>query len=306
MDLNLVQLRALVELAELHTMAAVARSTGYTPGAVSQQIAQLEKSVGQPLIEPDGRRVRLTELGLLVARQASKLLAVAEQTRRAIAEATAAFTPPLLVGMVTTASSNLLPRITREAEERHPGLRFSTVELQVDEVVESVRSGRTDLGIGIGYPNLPEVDTAGVTTTVLFAEDFLIAMSERQAAASAEPRDLRELADWGWILPPPISRSTQAFRQACQDLGFTPRVVHEVSNSAAAMALVSEELGILPVTPMMLTIAQCEGVAAVPLQQRVQRNITLVRRNTAAPDPRVDAVVEAVRAVCADERPIEF
>src|SRR5918998_401556 len=58
--LDLRRLRLLSELARRGTIAEVARVVGYTPSAISQSLLQLEREAGVPLLERDGRRVRLT------------------------------------------------------------------------------------------------------------------------------------------------------------------------------------------------------------------------------------------------------
>jgi DNA-binding transcriptional LysR family regulator len=63
----MLDLRKLVLLRELHargTVAAVAEALAYTPSAVSQQLAQLQREAGVPLTERVGRRLRLTDAGL--------------------------------------------------------------------------------------------------------------------------------------------------------------------------------------------------------------------------------------------------
>lgn len=300
MEFNLVQLRALVELSELQTMAAVANRTGYTPGAVSQQISQLERSVGHPLITPDGRRVKLTDLGKTVVHHATKVLSAADQTRKAIANVTDGIAYNVSLGIVTTASSNLLPRIARLASARFPRLRISTTELQVDEIPDAVLRGQIDLGIGIDYPHYSSQEHLRLTSSVLFTEDFLIAMSERQAAQFPGAVDLRDLSEWEWILSPQATGSARAFTRACQEHGFTPRVVHEMTNTSAALVLATREIGIVPVTPMILCLSQPPGLAPVPLLQPLKRTVTLIHRDNPAHKGSLVDAIEVIRAACAE------
>jgi DNA-binding transcriptional LysR family regulator len=77
-ELGRVPLRALLELARRGTMAAVAEEMGYTPGAVSQQLARLQAVVGQPLLTKVGRGVRLTDAGRVLAAHAENVLRAEE------------------------------------------------------------------------------------------------------------------------------------------------------------------------------------------------------------------------------------
>src|SRR5690625_982152 len=74
MDLSLRRLRMLRELHRRGTVTAVAAALHYSPSGVSQQLAQLERDVGVVLVERYGRRVRLTELGLVLAEHAEEIL----------------------------------------------------------------------------------------------------------------------------------------------------------------------------------------------------------------------------------------
>src|SRR5688500_17648787 len=85
--LDLRRLRLLHELNERGTIAAVAEALQFTPSAVSQQLAVLEREAGVPLIERAGRGVRLTDAALVLARHAEALL---DRSARAEAELAAA------------------------------------------------------------------------------------------------------------------------------------------------------------------------------------------------------------------------
>jgi len=78
---ELRRLRLLHELALRGTLASVAEALSYSPSTISQQLAQLEKDAGVPLLIPDGRRVRLTEHGVALAAHAARALELEEQIR---------------------------------------------------------------------------------------------------------------------------------------------------------------------------------------------------------------------------------
>src|SRR3712207_9260492 len=69
------RLRLLLELSRLGSMRAVADELGVTTSTVSQQIAALARETGAQLIEPEGRRVRLTPAGRRLADHAGTILA---------------------------------------------------------------------------------------------------------------------------------------------------------------------------------------------------------------------------------------
>src|SRR5215204_3195069 len=75
------RLRLLLELSRLGSMRAVADELGYTTSTVSQQLGVLAQEAGATLIEPDGRRVRLTPAGQRLADHAVTILAAVEAAR---------------------------------------------------------------------------------------------------------------------------------------------------------------------------------------------------------------------------------
>src|SRR5215475_9311324 len=75
------RLEVLLELCRLGSMREVADVLGMTTSTVSQQIAALAKETGTPLVEPDGRRVRLTPAGKRLADHAVTILAALDAAR---------------------------------------------------------------------------------------------------------------------------------------------------------------------------------------------------------------------------------
>src|ERR671910_2950485 len=127
--LDLRRLRLLRELHERGTVAAVADALQFTPSAVSQQLAVLEREAGVPLLEKAGRGVRLTDAAEVLVRHAGALL---EQADRAAAElAAAAAGAPAGRGRVAafqSAGLRLAAPALRALARGAPGLRCELVE----------------------------------------------------------------------------------------------------------------------------------------------------------------------------------
>ena len=111
MNLSLGQLATLRELARRGTMVAVADQLGYTPGAVSQQIAALEKAVNTPLIAKVGRKVVLTDAGTVLAEHAEAILAAEQAALDAVLNVRDHVAAPVLVGTFGSTAAALLPAV---------------------------------------------------------------------------------------------------------------------------------------------------------------------------------------------------
>jgi DNA-binding transcriptional LysR family regulator len=292
-DLDLTKLRTLIQIRTAGSMTAAAAALGYTTGAVSQQMAALQRSVQTELFTQVGRRVQLTDAGHLLADHAVDLLALARRTEQALAGLPGRPQGRVLVGVFGTAAAALLPRAVARIRQQSPGVRLRSVEVDVDDATASVAAGRVDLAFGVDYPQAPVPRAGDVALAVLGSEAFALAVG---AGRSAPPRQasLRDFADDAWILPPEHTSYGRAVRMACRRLDFEPRVEHTVTDTASTLSLVAAGLGVAPVTDLMLTLRR-EGLVTVPLTDRVERTLVLAHRRKPAPQPAVRAVIDAVR-----------
>ncbi|MEU5614621.1 LysR substrate-binding domain-containing protein [Streptomyces sparsogenes] len=299
MDWTSAQLRSLVELTRRGTITAVAEALGYTPGGVSQQIAALEKATGMELLRRVGRRVELTDAGTTLACHAERILATEAEAVEALERSRNEVSGTLLIGLFATAAAEILPPALQRARRVHPGLTVRSRDMDVDEVYDAVASGAVDLALGLDYPDVPIPRDPALRVVPLSRERFSLAVP----AGSMAGRDRVSLADTGelgWILPSAGSYYGRAVRTACRRAGVEPRVLHEVTDTAATLALVEAGVGVSTVTDLMLRLrTSCLDVVA--LREALERNIVVVFRSFAERRPTVAALVEVLRTA-ADRR----
>ncbi|MFW1545107.1 LysR family transcriptional regulator, partial [Vibrio parahaemolyticus] len=89
---------------------------------ISQQLAQLERDAGVALLEPDGRRVRLTAQGEALAAHAARMLA-ADEAARAELESLQPSLAPVRLAVMQSAAHGLVPRALDALAESEPRLR---------------------------------------------------------------------------------------------------------------------------------------------------------------------------------------
>src|SRR6201992_3685043 len=153
--LDVRKLRVLRELAHRGTIAAVAEALAYTPSAVSQQLAALEREAGVPLLERTGRRVALTPAGAVLARYAETVLAVLEEASAALAATRSSLTGPLRIGAFPSAARTMLPRALVALGGEHPGLELMVTELDPVAVPGGLRAGTLDVALTFVYDYVP-------------------------------------------------------------------------------------------------------------------------------------------------------
>ncbi len=123
MELSLRRLRMLRELHRRGTVTAAAAALHYTTSAVSQQLALLERDVGATLFVRHGRRVQLTDAGLVLAEHAEEILRSVERATTALERTQDGVTARLLGGVWASVASSLLPKALTLLAVEHPASR---------------------------------------------------------------------------------------------------------------------------------------------------------------------------------------
>jgi DNA-binding transcriptional LysR family regulator len=284
------------ELSRRGTVTAAAAALHYTASAVSQQLAQLERDVGAKLFERLGRRVQLTELGVLLTEHAEEILGSVERATMALEEAQESVVVRLTAGVWASVASGLLPRALTALAGEHPGIEVRTRELAPEDTADAVRDGTLDFSFVIDYRDAPMPWGSGLERSVIAVERLHAAVPA--GVLPAEVVGLSELAVQPWILASPRSHFGRAIRTACQRHGFEPRINHEVEEQSTALAMVSAGLGITLVSDLGLRFRP-PGVDIIALRTPLMRTVSIAYRTTALRRPALHLVIDAVRAAAA-------
>ncbi|MDT7771123.1 MAG: hypothetical protein QOC67_47 [Pseudonocardiales bacterium] len=288
-------------LRELHrrgTVTAAAAALHYTASAVSQQLAQLERDVGARLFERLGRRVQLTELGLVLTEHAEEIIGSVERATLALEEAQEGVSARLTAGVWASVASGLLPAALTALAAEHPGIQVRTRELAPEDTEGAVRDGALDFSFVIDYSNYPMSWDPALARVVIAVERLHAAVPA--GAVPSATLSLPGLAEHPWILAGPRSHFGRAVRIACQRNGFEPKINHEVGEQATALAMVAAGLGVTLVSDLGLSLCP-PGVDIVSLTEPVMRTVSIAYRMKAARRPSLELVIEAVRAAAAEK-----
>lgn len=285
-----MQLRSLVELARRGTLTAVADALGYTPGGVSQQLTALERAAGLPLLRRVGRRVELTDAGAALAAHAEQILGIEADAVAALERTTRTLTGTLNVGLFATAAAEILPAALTHAQRRYPGLTVQSREMVVDEVYDAVAAGAVDLALGLDYPDMPIARNPVLRLVGLRRERFALAVPGG-TLPGVRRISLADTGDLGWILPDLDTHYGKAVLTVCRRAGVEPDVRHQVTDTAASLALVEAGVGVTPVTGLMLRLrpSRCR---VVELVETFERQVIVVVRAPAESRPSVAALVD--------------
>lgn len=309
--LDVRRLRLLRDLARLGTIAAVAEARTYTPSAVSQQLAALQREAGVPLLERTGRGVALTPAGVTLVEHTETVLAALEAASAALAAARTGLSGIVHIGAFPTAVHTLLPAALVALGRDHPGLDLMVSELDPAAAPEALRERRLDVALLHDYDLAPAEPDPTLDSTHLMDETVFLAVPGTPSvpgtpvvsgtADDAAPADpVGGFRDADWIVASPGTLCHTVAVRACRAAGFTPRVRHHVDDFAAVLTLVAAGQGVALV-PQLGVGRLPYGVRLVPLPAR--RRTRIAYRRGAGEHPAVAACVRAICAATEDHLP---
>jgi DNA-binding transcriptional LysR family regulator len=280
------RLRLLLELTRRGTITAVADALAYTPSAVSQQLAALEREAGVPLLERTGRRVTLTPAGTVLAGYAESVFAVLEQASAALAATRDSLTGPLRIGAFPTAARVILPPALVTLGRDHPALELRVTELDPVDVPDALRTGALDVALTFVYDYVPAEPDPAMDSEPLLEETVYLATADPVRASIGDWRDAP------WIAGSPGTLCHSLVVRACQACGFTPRIRHHADDFGTVLALVAAGQGV-SLIPQLGAADAPSGVTLTSLAARRRTSIAF-RRGTRH-HPAIAAFAEAIR-----------
>ncbi|MEP7026934.1 MAG: LysR family transcriptional regulator, partial [Actinomycetota bacterium] len=288
------RLRLLRDLAHLGTIAAVAHAHSYTPSAVSQQLAALQRDAGVQLLEHTGRRVRLTAAGSSLVRHTETVLATLETATAELAAARTGLSGTVRIGAFPSAVRTLLPQALVTLGRDHPALDLMVTELDPVAVPAALRDRQLDVALLHDYDIVPAEPDPSLESIPLLDETVFLAVPDDAVEAGEAAGDAVAGARHAdWIVASPGTLCHAVTMLACQAAGFAPRVRHHADDFAAVLALVAAGQGV-SLVPQLGAAQPPPGVRFVPLPAR--RRTRIGYRRGAGAHPAVAACVTALRS----------
>jgi DNA-binding transcriptional LysR family regulator len=291
---DLRRLRALRAVADHGTLAAAADALHLTPSAVSQQLAALERDVQRPLLEPNGRSVRLTAAARVLLDHADALFAQLERLEGDLAAGDEALGEIRVVGF-PTALAGLLAPAARTLRAEAPGVRLRILELETPEAAAALTRRDADLMLGMECSAAPQVGDARWHREDLIGDTLDAVLPVAHPLAGRPLIALEELSREEWVAPPVGWSCDEVFHAGCRAAGFSPRIAHRAGDWQATMGLVAAELGI-SLVPRLAQTTPPPGVAVIPLSGVApKRHVFAACRSGAEAAPAMRALLDALQ-----------
>jgi DNA-binding transcriptional LysR family regulator len=264
---------ALQALADEGSFGRAACRLGYTQSAVSQQIATLERIVGERLVERPGgpRPVSLTEAGRLLLRHAESIVARLQAAQADLHALRAGEAGTLRVGIFQSAGARLLPEIMRRFTDQWPKVEVMLEELEDDAIAQAVEAGSID----VGFVQLPVGDLP-LETVELLRDPYLLVVPADSPFAGTSPSlaDLRDVRLVGFREAHSVDPIEAAFRAE----GVEPTWAFRSNDNPTVQALVAAGIGVA-VMPELTVDAADPRIAVVDLGHAVPPRIVAIAQH---------------------------
>lgn len=249
-------------------LTRAAAELGIPQPTASRRLAALSARVGVPLTVPDGRGIRLTRVGRLLADASERAVDILNHGVRQVREEIDPDAGHVVLGFLHLLGRSLVPGLLRDFRLEHPRTRFSLVQGSRRDIVDDLAAGTIDLALVAPPPH--DEDLGSV---VLTEQELFVAVPTDHRLADRSSVRLAELADEVFVMLEPGYGLRQITDDLCGKAGFTPTVAFEGQESDTVRGLVAAGLGVAllpafePHPP--------PGVAEIRLDPPVTRKISL-------------------------------
>ncbi|GAB3494784.1 LysR family transcriptional regulator [Flexivirga sp.] len=295
--LEVRRLRLLRELSSRGTIAEVAEALHLSPSSVSQQLSQLEREVGVPLLRKAGRRLELTPAAEVLVEHTERILSQLEEAESAAIGVSGEASGTLRIAVFQSAAVAFMPRLLAELAAAHPRLRVTMSQREPEEGLRETAAHEFDLVIAEQYPNhaaprYPSLDRVPLTTDSLHLAVPAHRHGFDQVCSIADARTLP------WVMEPPGAASRHWAEQLCRQSGFEPDVRFETDDLEAHIALI-ESGSAVAVVPDLMLVRRRPAARLIELPGAPRRSVFTSVRKSSVQTPGV----RACRAVLAEVFP---
>lgn len=242
--LNLERLRTLDALARHGSVSGAADGLHVTTSAVSQQMAKLEREVGQRLLARHGRGVRLTDAGRLLADHAARILSQVELAQSDIEAQRGEVVGEVRICAFPTGARGLFPVMLTSLRADHPELTVRTSELEPEQGLRAVLRGDVDLAVVLDWSNKRLPVPGGLAKAELLDDAPDIAMPAGHPLADRDEVELEDFADDEWVSWPEGEFCYEWLMFTLRSRGIEPRIAHLAGEHHTQLALIAAGFGV--------------------------------------------------------------
>lgn len=287
---NITQLVTLAAVAKHGSFTRAAEALGVSQPSISQQLRELERTAGLPIVQPKGRSIALTPIGVELAEIGRRIAVERTRATRVALRHRKGAEGRLMIGASLTTSAHLLPAIIGRLERERPE---ATIELRVGntlDVAQMVVDDVVDMGVVEGDVNRPEL------LVTPFADDRLVCIAPAAYRSRAEVLKPEDVHEETLLVREDGSGTRQVVLRALASQGFHFKRTLLFGSNETIRNAVSCGIGIAWLSRISVDSDIARGVVrelrfSTP---PIQRNFSVARRRDTTPTPLGEAFVAAL------------
>lgn len=298
MDAELRHVRAFLAVAHQGTFTRAASVLGMSQPTLTVQIRQLETALGVRLFDRNNRRVSLTAAGRDLVAPFERLILDVEVIATRTQDLASHRRGVVTVAALPSIAASLLPRAMATLAGAHGGIVVRVRDMTAAAIVEAVKRGEADIGLGSLLRPDPDIDTQPLFTDRLCA--YVPAghpLADRRRVA------LRALVRWPLILTGRDSSVRQLIDRGVEQHRLPTQVIQEVTYMSTAIGMAAAGLGVSILPESALATTAPGGPSAVAIHAPVlRRTLVLLSLRSRRASPATEKLIEAIRATVAAAR----
>jgi DNA-binding transcriptional LysR family regulator len=273
MNITIRQIQSFLNVAALGSFTRAAEKMHTMQPALSQQIRDLETELGIRLFDRTTRRVELTEGGAEFRNIAAKVIEDLESATRHAHELAEGKRGRIIVAAPPLLAATVVPRAIADFRQKYPGLEVRLIDARTDQIVEQVRSGQVDCGLGTFHTG-----EEGITLTLLARDSLMV------FCASNHPLAARQSVGWYELDGLPLITLTRdSGIRLLVEVGYEAAQIklvptYEVTQITTALALVEAELGIAVLPTYAWSGARAHKISTAILEPTIARDIAMITK----------------------------
>lgn len=282
------------EVAVRGSFAAAAQALAYTPSAISQQIAALEREVGTRLVERGARGVSLTEPGRILISQAESVFTQLESIERELHGFARLESGLLRLGWFATAGSTLVSRSVAVFWSRYPGVQLDLFEGDPGECVDGLRAGELTVALVYQFGSEPDLPD-DIEQIDLMDDRVHVGLPPGHRLAGQDAIDLADLAEDHWIQGVRHGATLEILPVACRQAGFAPLVALRSDDRTVVEGLVAAGVGVTLIPEITLPTVRQDVVVRPLAGNQLVRKVRVAMLAGSYRSPAALAMIEVVR-----------
>ncbi|ALF59627.1 transcriptional regulator CynR [Psychrobacter urativorans] len=283
-------------VAKYESFTRAAASLYVSQPALSQQIKQLEETLGTILFDRSGRTVKLTDAGEVYAHYAQKALQDLEEGRRAIHDVQNLSRGALRIAITPTFTTYLIGPLIKEFHNSHPNITLSVQEMSQEKMEKQLLDDEFDVGIAFA-----DVRSSDIEAQTLLIETLALVVNKNHPLAQHQAIDLQTLSAQSLVLLSHEFVTREQIERYCRQHDIQPKVLME-ANSLSAVIEIVRNTQLTTLLPSNIVSNRDELVAIALAPSLLKRTAVLLQRKGAYQSAAGAAFITLAHQYCDNQK----